>query len=295
MLFRSLSGFLFAGVLVLSPSCAKKPPTGGPGTYRGVLAGVSEIGIVDVTVEAAEIGPLPASGTLSIGGTVMSLSGSLDQSKSTLSLSSTEGYKLTGDSRPAYSSGTYEDPQGGLGNFGLFLVTADPSSVQLLCGSFVWTAPTGTSPTAFAAAVTPAGAAMCVGPGIAWVGTVNSSGNLVCQQGGGLIGGNVNADGGNKWGLGVDNDGNGNWGTWTVAPCGSGVAGGGVDAGVDSAPDSAVDSAAADAEIPDGPVPVVDAAADSPVAVVDAAADSPVVVVDATPDSALLTADASVD
>jgi hypothetical protein len=48
----------------------------------------------------------------------------------------------------------------------------------------------------------------------------------------------VNADGGNQWGTGIDDQGNGDYGTWTVAPCGSSAADGGVDSSTDNGPDA---------------------------------------------------------
>lgn len=106
----TIRGFALAAALA-SLSCASKPPSGGPGTYRGVMVGTTETGIVDVTVRETECGPLPASGTVDLGGTVVPLSGALAQSNASLSLSSPAGYQLAGDSWPAYALGTYQDPQ----------------------------------------------------------------------------------------------------------------------------------------------------------------------------------------
>jgi len=313
MLVRLIShvrGFAFAGAVLalLSSSCAKKPASGGTGTYRGVMVGSSAIGIVDVTVAEAASGPLPASGTITMGNTVVSLTGALDQSKSNLSLSSTDGYQLSGDSRPAYVDGTFSNQVSqDSGSFALFLLPPNSSPIQLYCGSFVWTNPTGTSPNLFAAAVTPVGDAFCVGPALTWPGGLDSNGNLVCEQSLGLISGNVNADGGNQWGTGVDQEGNGSWGTWTVEPCGGASADGGV--GLDTATDAAED-AAEDVMLDSPTASAVDAGADSPstgaidagadagaIAVPDAGADSPTIsAADSAPDSpAIAAVDADMD
>jgi hypothetical protein len=230
-----LRGFAFAAVALASLSCANKPPTGGPGTYRGVLAGTIELGTVQVTVAEAGSGPLPASGTIDLGGTVVSLSGTLDQSSANISLSSTDGYQLAGVSRPTYVFGSYQGPQDS-GSFALLLESADSSPIRLLCGSFVDTASTGTSPsTPFPFGVTasiPSGLAFCVSPGFTWFGTLSANDTLSCQSGGGLFLGNTNADGGNQWGTGND------YGTWALAPCAAGAADGGVDSGTDNVPDA---------------------------------------------------------
>jgi hypothetical protein len=273
MLVRPISairGFVFPGAFValLSLSCASKPSSGGPGTYRGVLVGAIEIGIVEVAVAETASGPLPASGTIDLGGTVVSLAGALDQSNASLSLSSPDGYQLAGDSRPAYVTGSFQDPQDA-GKFALYLEPADGSSVRLFCGSFV-SATTGSSPSPFAVAALPSGSAICVGPNITWLGTLDANDTLACENGGGLFSGNVEADGGNQWGTGVDNSGNGNYGTWTVAPCGNGAADGGVDSSADSSPDAGAsetdnspDAGASDAA--DGPDAPASGAADGDV------------------------------
>jgi hypothetical protein len=251
MLVRPISTlcFVFPGAFValLCLSCANQPPSGGPGTYRGVFAGTTEMGTVEVTVAEAGCGPLPASGTIDLGGTAVFLSGALDQSSASLSLSSADGYQLTGISRPAYVLGSYYDPQDS-GNFALILESANSSPIQLFCGSFVWTAPAGTSPSPFAVVAASSGPAICVAPNHIWFGSLDASDTLSCGGGGSLIFGNVNADGGNQWGTGTDNQGNGNYGTWTVAPCGGGAADGGADSGADNGPDAGASDA------PDGGV-----------------------------------------
>jgi hypothetical protein len=240
MLVRPISiirGFAFAAAALASLSCASKPSSGGPGTYRGVMVGAVEIGILQVTVEQTASGPLPASGTVDLGDAVVSLSGTLDQSSASLSLSSPAGYQLAGDSRSGYVTGSYQDPQDA-GRFALYMDPADGSSVQLFCGSFVSTATTGSSPSPFAVTALPSGDAICVGANITWRGTLDANDTLACENNGGLFYGNVEADGGNQWGTGVDNNGNGNYGTWTVAPCGNGASDGGVSIDADNGPDS---------------------------------------------------------
>jgi hypothetical protein len=238
----TLRGFVFLGAFValLCPSCANKPPSGGPGTYRGVFAGTAEAGTVEVTVGEARSGPLPASGTIDLGGKVVSLSGTLDQSSASLSLSSTDGYQLAGISRPAYVFGSYQDTRD-YGTFALILEPATSSPIQLFCGSLVDTSTTGTTPSQtfpFAVTAVPSGAAICVGLNNVWFGGLYASDGLSCGTGSTQISGYVDADGGNQWGTGTDDQGNGDYGTWTVAPCGGGAADGGVDSGADNGPDA---------------------------------------------------------
>lgn len=254
MLVRTIStlrGFVFpsAFVALLSLSCASKPASGGPGTYRGVLASTTEIGTMLVTVADAANGPLPASGTIDFGGTVVSLSGALDQSNASLSLASTDGLQLTGASRPAYVFGSYAYSSDS-GTFALIPDSADSMPAQLFCGSFVDTSTTGNAPAQttfpFAAAAAPAGATICVGLDNIWFGSLYGNGALSCGTGSSLISGNVNADGGNQWGTGIDSQGNGDYGTWTAAPCGSGAADAGVDSGTDNGPDAGTSDLPAD-------------------------------------------------
>jgi hypothetical protein len=245
MLVRTISTLrnsVFPGALValLSLSCASKPTSGGPGTYRGVLASTTEIGTMLVTVADGASGPLPASGTVDFGGRVVSLSGTLDQSNASLSLASTDGLQLTGASRPGYVFGSYTYSSDS-GTFALIPDSADSRPAQLFCGSFVDTSTTGNAPSQtfpFAVAAAPSGAAICVALDSVWFGSLYGNDALSCGTGGSLISGNVNADGGNQWGTGIDDQGNGDYGTWTVAPCGSSAADGGVDSSTDNGPDA---------------------------------------------------------
>ena len=243
-LVSALRGFAFAAVALASLSCASKPPSGGAGTYRGVLVGTSQIGILEITVANASSGPLPASGTIELGGTAVSLSGTLDRSKASISLASTDGYQLTGVSRPAYVFGTYSHSAQDAGSFALFLESANSDPISLFCGSFVDTSTTTTTPSTpfpFGVTVTTSGAAICVTPGFAWFGSMDKNETLTCESSGGLFYGNVNADGGNQWGTGTDNQGNGDYGTWTLAPCPEGAPDGGVG---DGATDGSADDGA---------------------------------------------------
>jgi len=234
-----LRGVAFPGAVLalLSLGCAKKPPSGGAGTYRGVVVSSTSTGSIDVTVGEASRGPLPASGTLVLGGTTVSLSGTLDRSNATLSLSSTDGYQFTGDSRPAYAFGSFTSSQD-RGSFAMYLEPANSSPVLLFCGSFFWTAPANSSPSPFAVAATPSGAAMCVAPSFVWFGNLDGNDALACEGSAtSMILGNVDVDAGNQWGTGTSDGDNG---TWAVTSCGP-DAGGGSDGGTRGAADAAVD------------------------------------------------------
>jgi len=95
-----------ATLMSLFLGCASKPTAGGPGSYRGVLVGAGEMGTLAVTVVGSASSQLPASGGLvDMDGTTASLSGMLNQDNASLSLSSTTGYQLGGESRPGYVLG----------------------------------------------------------------------------------------------------------------------------------------------------------------------------------------------
>lgn len=217
----TLRGLAFTGAIsaLLFAGCASKPPAGGPGTYRGVIVNSVDIGSIEVTVGAASSSPLPASGTINLGGATVSLSGTLDRSNTKLMLSSTDGYQLDGDTRPAYVFGSFSSPQD-KGSFALFLEDANSSPIRSFCGSLVWTSPAN-PPSPFAVAATSAGSAMCVGPNFMWFGTLDAYDSLSCEGAGNdLAIGSVDVDGGNNWGTGNE------YGSWTVAPCGAGAADG---------------------------------------------------------------------
>jgi hypothetical protein len=231
----------FAILALISLACAKEAPSGGAGTLRGVATGLQEIGVLEITIEEAEKGPLPASGTLSFPSRSLSLTGTLDKSKAKLSLSSSEGYQLVGESRPDYTYGGYTNAKGDeVGTFALLPQTAD-ATVALYCGSMISQSENDTKGVVLPLAICgiPGGGAICVGPNYAWRGGLAADNEVRCSATGGpVIEGNVNASNGNKWGT-VEN-----YGTWAVTPCASNGAGGG-DGGV---PDSAPASGAADAE-----------------------------------------------
>jgi hypothetical protein len=217
--------------------CASKPTAGGPGSYRGVLVGVGELGTLAVTVAGSANGQLPASGGLvDADGTTASFSGMLNQDNSSLSLSSTTGYQLGGDSRPGYVLGGYQGPLGG-GQFALLEQPDGSGSVKTFCGSYVSTTTAGVAPMAFAIAAVAGGSAFCVGYNFAWLGSMDASDIVSCSVGTGLFYGNANADAGNQWGTGTED---GNSGTWAVVPCGA-DASGGPDGGTRDAADATVD------------------------------------------------------
>jgi hypothetical protein len=203
------------------------------------MVGAGEMGTLDVTVGEAASVPLPASGgLLFLDGRSESLTGALNQSNASLSLSSTTGYQLTGDSRPGYAYGSYQYQS--LEDYGEFALLQEPpggSSIKTFCGSFVSTASTDASPIPFAITAVPDGGAICVGPNFAWYGYMDPFGYVSCSVGSGLFYGNANADAGNKWGTGTTN---GDGGTWMVTPCG-GSTSAGQDGGVSATEDAALD------------------------------------------------------
>ncbi|HEX7599168.1 MAG TPA: hypothetical protein VF518_13210, partial [Polyangia bacterium] len=247
---RRLAG---AVVALFCLACASKPPSGGPGAYRGVIVSASEIGIIDLTVGEAASGPFPASGSIRYTARTVALSGTLDRSQTAISLASAEGLKLEGESRPKYMFGSFQGPAGATdrGSFALLLEPSDGIPVQLYCGSYTFTSST-TSPLPFAVTAVAPGSAICVGADFAWFGSLDPSGYLSCAISGGIYQGDVNADAGNPWGTGQ------NYGNWTVTPCGAASLDGGVDDANTPGPDTSADGSAAEAS-------PVDAGVDSPV------------------------------
>ena len=226
-----------ATLLPLFLGCASKPTAGGPGSYRGVLVGAGEIGTLAVTVAGSATSSLPASGGLvDLNGSTASLSGTLNQGNASCSLSSTAGYQFDGDSRPEYVLGGYHGPLGG-GEFALLEQPDSGGSVKTFCGAYVSSSSTTATPIPFAIAGVPDGAAVCVGPNFAWLGTMDSAEDVSCSVGTALFYGNANADAGNQWGTGTSDGDNG---TWAVTSCGP-DAGGGSDGGTRGAADAAVD------------------------------------------------------
>jgi hypothetical protein len=228
---------LALSLMPLFLGCASKPTAGGPGSYRGVLVGAGEMGTLAVTVTGSASGQLPASGGLvDMDGTTASLSGMLDQDNDSLSLSSTTGYQLGGDSRPGYVLGGYQGPVWN-GQFALLEQLDGGGSVRTFCGSYVSNTTAGATPMPFAIAGVAGGSAFCVGYNFAWLGSMDASDIVSCSVGTGLFYGNANADAGNQWGTGTED---GNSGTWAVVPCGA-DASGGLDGGSSGAADAPVD------------------------------------------------------
>jgi hypothetical protein len=233
MLDRAPSLKLLAFTL-LALACAKSPPSGGAGTYRGVAANLKEIGVFEVTVQEADKGPLPATGTLKFPSKTVELTGTLDKSKTQLTMTSGSDYSVVGTSRPGYVRGAYQNAKGDdVGSFGIIL-QGEGTSVELFCGSMLDTTDTETKgltmPLAIAAV--PGGYAVCVGQTFSYLGGFASDEKVLgCTQANeAQINGDVTATSGNKWGTGTV------YGSWTVSPCADNGAGGS-DAGV---PDGAV-------------------------------------------------------
>jgi len=228
---------LAVSLLPLFLGCASKPTAGGPGSYRGVLVGAVEIGTLAVTVAGSASSSLPASGGLvDLDGSTASLSGTLNQGNASLSLSSTTGYQLGGDSRPGYVLGGYQGPAGD-GQFALLEPPDSGGAVKTFCGTYVSNTTAGATPMPFAIAGVAGGSAFCVGYNFAWLGSMDADEYVSCSVGTGLFYGNANADAGNPWGTGTED---GNSGTWAVVPCGA-DASGGPDGGASGAADASVD------------------------------------------------------
>ncbi len=128
-----------------SSDSSSKP--GVSGSYRGLLTGATESGVMDVTIGAASstqsLHPLgtgagAVTGTLTLAGSAgpVQLTGSYDPSTGTLTLSATTPagtYSLTGTSSATGFSGTYTSPSGS----GVFtLAPAASGNVDLYCGTY---------------------------------------------------------------------------------------------------------------------------------------------------------------
>jgi hypothetical protein len=240
MSFTSVPVLRSTVLALLCLACASDPKAGGPGTYRGVIVGIGEVGTIEVTVGEASSGPLPASGTIVFQTRTVALTGTLDRAKTSLSLASADGYQLTGQSRKQYVFGSFHAAQDS-GNFALFLVPADGTPVQLLCGSLNLTSTSDAPALPFGVTAVAPGAAICVSPSFAIFGSLDSANALSCAASGAAFNGEVNADAGGQWGTGEI------YGNWTLQPCRVGASDGGVDneadAGMDSStPDAGVDS-----------------------------------------------------
>jgi hypothetical protein len=246
-------------VLALSClACASDPKAGGPGTYRGVIVGIGEVGTLEVTVGEATSGPLPASGTMTFRARTVALTGTLDRSKVSLSLASADGYQLTGQSRKEYVLGSFIAAKDS-GSFALFLVPAGGPPVQLFCGSLNLTSTADAPPLPFGVTAMATGAAICVAPAFTLLGSLDSTKILSCSSNGAAFDGQVNADAGGIWGTGEG------YGTWTLQPCGDGSPDGGVNSESDGGMDSSPPEAGADGTIDGGLDSPIDRAADSPI------------------------------
>jgi len=139
-----LRGVVFPGAVLalLSLSCANRPPSGGPGTYRGVLVNSIATGSIDVTVGEASRGPFLPAGPLSWwhnripvrhAGPVQCHAFTFVNRRLPVDRRLPTGVRL----RSFTSS---QDR----GSFAMLPEDAN-SPVRLLCGTFFWTAPANSS------------------------------------------------------------------------------------------------------------------------------------------------------
>lgn len=151
-----LATLLVAPALALSlthcsskDSETSKPQSAAAGSYRGLLTGQSETGVLEVTISEssssqsvrtqATAGPSASVGgtiTLVNGGDEIELSGSYDAVTGTLTLTGiapSGKYTLSGKSSGGAFDGTYTGP-GGSGNFSL--LPASDGAVTLYCGTY---------------------------------------------------------------------------------------------------------------------------------------------------------------
>ena len=140
---------LTAPVLTYCSSSDKtttQPDAGGVGSYRGLLTGKSETGVLDVMVSSPTTASSMAtgssggnvSGTIALvsGGAKIVLSGSFDAATGTLTLTGktpSGTYSLTGKSSGGAFAGTYTSP-GDSGSFSLLPATS--GDVTLYCGTY---------------------------------------------------------------------------------------------------------------------------------------------------------------
>ncbi len=115
------------------------------GPFKGVLTGMTETGILSVTIGAAalqhasltddDVEALTSSvtGTLTIAGTPVTLTGTFDDVTGAFSISG-GGYTLTGTYLDGKITGTFTGPSGG-GSFGLLPDTN--GAVNVYCGTFM--------------------------------------------------------------------------------------------------------------------------------------------------------------
>lgn len=122
-----------------------QPDTGAAGTYRGLLTGPTETGVLDVTIDSPSMsktmstaGGSDVSGSISMvsGAAKISLTGTYDAATGTLELEGKAAagtYSLTGKSNAGSFAGSYEGPNGS-GSFSL--LPATDGEVTLYCGSY---------------------------------------------------------------------------------------------------------------------------------------------------------------
>jgi hypothetical protein len=177
---------------------------------------------------------LPATGTLKFPSKTIELTGTLDKSKTQLTMTSGSDYSLVGESRPGYVRGSYKNAKGDdVGSFGIVL-PGEGAPVGLFCGSMLVTSDTDTKGLTMPLAIAgvPGGDAVCVGFTFSYLGGFATDNKTVgCTMiNSAQINGDVTATTGNQWGTGIE------YGTWTVTPCADNGASS-VDGGV---PDGAV-------------------------------------------------------
>jgi len=134
----------------------------------------------------------------------------LNQDNASLSLSSTTGYQLGGESRPGYVLVGMR-VRWGAGNSPCW-----SSRQRRLVKDFLWKLRLKhhgcAAPIPFAIAAVAGGSAFCVGYNFAWMGNMDASDTVSCSASTGLFYGNANADAGNQWGTGTSDGNSGNVG-----------------------------------------------------------------------------------
>jgi hypothetical protein len=151
---RSFVALALALPLSILPfiACSSTEPTTesapAPGAaYRGLLTGPNETGVLDVTLGggAATQGGVriranassSVSGTITIGGGTVSLSGSYDSATGQLTLTATNAkgtYTLSGTSSASGFTGKYSGPNGSTGVWSL--ASAASGAAELYCGTY---------------------------------------------------------------------------------------------------------------------------------------------------------------
>jgi hypothetical protein len=141
----SLSILPFMACSSTEPTEESAPAPGG--AYRGLLTGPKETGVLDVTLGAAvktagKVGLLTASssgvsGTITIAGGTVSLTGSYDPATGQLTLTGSNAngtYALAGTTSSSGFTGTYAGPNGSAGVWSL--TSAATGAAELYCGTY---------------------------------------------------------------------------------------------------------------------------------------------------------------